>query len=98
MGMQNIRFEVIDMAFRVYDINENAVPRPPILGYLSEIVNKRNDIAHGNVSPAEYGVMRSGELKIRYDAIYEEAIYVFECVNKYAASKRFVATRHRSKY
>jgi hypothetical protein len=97
-GMQSAGMDVITLAFEIYDIKETPAAKPSAIGYLKDVIDKRHAIAHGRESPATYGVMRSPELRIRYDALYDQAMYVIECVNTYATGKRFISPRYRSRY
>jgi hypothetical protein len=53
-------------------------------GYIREVVEARNKIAHGEDSPLVYGSLkRSTELQLVHDAIRTEAFDILDCFNDY---------------
>jgi hypothetical protein len=97
--MQSARYATVALAFEIYGIPDPPAVRPAARGYLDEVVEKRHAIAHGRESPVTYGkAIRSGELRQRYAALYDQAMHVLACLNAYATGKRFIASRHRLRY
>jgi RiboL-PSP-HEPN len=97
-GMQSVNTAVISLAFQVYGLKEQPFVDLSVRGYIEEVVAKRHAVAHGRESPAAVGVTRTSDLRIRYDALYRESVYIMETLGDFVAAKRFVASRHRPKY
>ena len=59
-------------------------------GYIREVVEARNKIAHGQDSPLVYGsTKRSADLRIVLDAIRSEAFYILDCFNAYVEAEGY---------
>jgi hypothetical protein len=59
-------------------------------GYIREVVEARNKIAHGEDSPLVYGSLkRSSELQLVHDAIRTEAFYILDCFNDYVDAQAY---------
>jgi len=97
-GMQSVNTAVILRAFQVYGQKEPPFVDLPVRGYIEEVVAKRHAVAHGRESPAAVGITRASDLRIRYDALYRQSVYVMETLSDFVTAKKFVASRHRSKY
>lgn len=97
-GLQSAGSAMIALAFEVYGI-----PDPPLYdvtakGYIDEVVERRHAVAHGRESPVAVGILKVVELRRRYDALYEQSIYVIEIINKFCTTKEYVLPRFRRSY
>lgn len=52
---KNIRYRQLDSLAKSFGIKENILPSNSVGGYLEELVNNRNYVAHGNFTPKEIG-------------------------------------------
>jgi hypothetical protein len=97
--LSNVWDKTIEDLFRVFCITQPVWPSPRLKGYLNEVTEKRNQVAHGRASPFEVGLQtRSPELEVRYDAINQLAVYVLQCYELHLASREFISQRHRAAY
>lgn len=97
-SFQSATVAVIQMAFDVYGISEPVFYDITKLGYLTEVVERRHAVAHGRQSPVEVGVRRTLELRLRYNALYSQAIYVMDTIDQFLNGKKYVLPRHRRSY
>lgn len=98
-SLQNIwKQDLIDV-FECLYINEPIVPEATLIHYIDEIVNKRNEIAHGRQSPVIVGRgTRSPDLLIRLDAVSQIIFHVIECFEKHLTDLNFVRIEDRAHY
>jgi len=94
--LQNIWFETLSMLFDALCIAEPVVPEARLRGYIDEVVDRRNAVAHGRESPALIGRIRSTELELRLDAISQTATHVILCFDKHLANRGFVTLTYRN--
>lgn len=52
---RNLRIRQLQSIANSFGMKENVLPRNEVRGYIEEMVNNRNDIAHGNKLPKEIG-------------------------------------------
>ena len=90
MDMQNIWLQTIEQIFDVFGIAKPAMFDVTKAGYIREVVEARNKIAHGEDSPLAYGSLkRSAELQLVHNAIREEAFYILDCFDEYLSSQAY---------
>lgn len=82
--MQNIWLHSLEQIFQVFGLVRPVMYDVTKTGYIREVVEARNKIAHGQDSPLVYGsTKRCAELRIVLDAIRREAFYILDCFNEY---------------
>ncbi len=88
--MQNIWLQTLDQIFQVFGLDQPVMFDITKAGYIREVVEARNKIAHGQDSPLVYGsTKRSADLRLVLDAIRSEAFYIFDCFNAYVDAERY---------
>lgn len=97
--LHNVYPKTILEIFLCFGIVKPATQDPSEVGYLKEITEKRNAVAHGRESASEAGRSLSlNELEIRLNTVYSIGSYFFDCLEEQAASLKFVKPRHRANY
>ena len=70
------------MMFRVFDLAK--------AGYVRELVEARNKISHGAVSPRIYGVLKRGsDLQLLFNSIRQQAFYILDCFDEYVTNQAY---------
>ena len=88
---KNIRYRQLESIAKSFGMKENILPRPEIGGYLQEMVNNRNHIAHGNKLPREVGCRYTkADLLQRCEMISEVCNYIVDVYEKYITQKQFL--------
>jgi len=88
---KNLRYKQIEMLSKSFGIKEPVLPRKEIGGYLDELVNNRNAIAHGNKLPKEVGRNYTiKDLNDRIAYISEIIIYICNLYESYIDEKQFL--------
>lgn len=97
--LHNIWPKTIQEVFHCLAINKPATSDPREIGYLKEIVEKRNEIAHGRTTAedAAQGITTS-DMQIRLDAIYSACQYFIDTLEQHANEKRYIRPRYRRNY
>lgn len=97
--LQNLWFKTLKLVFEHLGITKTAVPEPRMQGYVDEIVNYRNEVAHGRSSASAVGrLISSSDLDQRLKAVREIIDYVMIVFDDYLANWEFVASAHRPLY
>lgn len=90
---RNIRIRQLQSIANSFGLKESVLPRNEIGGYVQELVNRRNDIAHGNKLPREIGRNYTQEdLLKRCEILSEVCTYVVAMYEKYIAEKGYLKT------
>jgi hypothetical protein len=88
--LQNIWPETLEDTFVVFGIKKPVMYDITKGGYVRELVDARNKISHGEISPQAYGTLkRSDELQTMYDAIRSEAFYLLDCFDEYLSGQNY---------
>lgn len=88
---KNIRIRQLESLFKSFGITESVLPSPAIGGYIQEMVNNRNDIAHGNKLPKEVGRQYTkADLLLRCDKVSEVCSYICEVYARYIQENKFI--------
>lgn len=88
--LQNIWPETLEDTFLVFGIDKPVMYDVTKSGYVRELVDPRNKISHGEISPQTYGTLkRSDELQTMYDAIRNEAFYLLDCFDDYLSGQNY---------
>lgn len=91
IDFQNVWLKTIEEIFQVFGINQPAVYDITKSGYLLELTDTRNKIAHGRESPQEIGSKRrSSELQVLYDVISRQLFYILDCFTDYLAAETYI--------
>lgn len=88
--LQNIWPYVLEDIIAYLGISDNAIPEAPFKGYINEVVDKRNAIAHGRMSPKEVGITRAPELEKRYEAIEKTISHIFWILETHVDTNAFL--------
>lgn len=97
--LQNIWPETLDDLFACFHISEDWCPDKSYRPYLKEIVEKRNQVAHGRESAETIGRgTRSPDLEKRFDAISMIVANIFDSMDTYLNEFGFVHAAHRAAY
>ncbi len=97
--LQNIWFITLSSIFEYLCIKRDPVPEDRMRGYIDEIVDNRNAVAHGRQSA--HGVGRritSSDLEERLDAVMKVVDHVLFCFEEYLQNREFIDIRHRAGY
>lgn len=93
-GLQSAGSAMIALAFEVYGISDPPLYDITAKGYIDEVVERRHAVAHGRESPVAAGILKVVELRRRYDALYDQSIYVIDIINKFCTTKEYVLPRY----
>jgi MAE_28990/MAE_18760-like HEPN len=97
--LQNLWYKTLHSIFEYLCIPRQAVPEDRMRGYIDEIVDNRNAIAHGRQAAQEVGRrVTSTDLKERFDAITKVVNHVLETFDDYLETRHFIAPSHRAPY
>jgi MAE_28990/MAE_18760-like HEPN len=93
--LQNIWYETLSSVFQYLCIPQSAVPEERMRGYLDEIAENRNAIAHGRQSAQGVGRrVTSSELEDRLDAVKKIVDHVLATFDQYLDARQFVDAGH----
>lgn len=88
---RNFRYRQLESIAKTFGLSEQILPRNELGGYIQEMVNNRNYIAHGNLLPREVGSSYNLEdLKLRSDSISESCMYFIAVYEKYVSEEKFL--------
>jgi hypothetical protein len=94
--LQNIWYETLSDLFEYLCIPSKPVPEDRMRGYIDEIVEYRNSIAHGRQSTLEVGRLKTMEdIEKRLDAMTQVTDHIITCFDDLLINRRFVASSHR---
>jgi hypothetical protein len=97
--LQNVWIKKLETIFECLDINDPVVPDSTYRGYVDEVVERRNAVAHGRESAADVGAARRGaELLIRYNAINATCIHFLDCLESQHIARGVIQPIHRDTY
>lgn len=88
---KNIRYKQLKSIANSFGMKENVLPRNEIGGYIQEMVDNRNYIAHGNKTPKEVGRnFTILDLKNRCDYMEEVRNYVIAEYEAYIQERKYL--------
>lgn len=97
--LQNIWYETLSDLFEYLCISVKPVPEDRMRGYIDEVVDHRNGIAHGRLSAQEVGRGKTVEdIEKRLRAIIEVVDHILNCFDDLLANREFVETSRRPNY
>lgn len=97
--LQNIWYRTLTDLFEYLCIPSKPVPDDRMRGYIDEVVDYRNAVAHGRLSTLEVGRLKTIEdIEKRLDAITRVADHIITCFDDLLINRRFVASSHRSNF
>jgi len=88
--MQNVWPETIRDVIMYLGISTPAIPEENFGGYIHEVVDKRNAVAHGRLSPKQVGITRSSELEKRLEAIEHTVAHIFFILEEHVNNRSFL--------
>lgn len=81
---KNIKVKQLESIFNSFGFQEDILPRGEIGGYINEMVQNRNHIAHGDVLPHDIGKRYTiVDLNKRFDCIDEYCTYFMDICENY---------------
>lgn len=96
---QNIRFRTLENLFECFCIDDPVVPELRLRGYVDQIADNRNRVAHGRDSATRVGASTtSSELERVLEAIVLVANHVIDSLDRHFVGRRFVAGIYRAQY
>lgn len=88
---KNIRIRQLESLSKSFGITESVLPRQEIGWCIQEMVDKRNDIAHGNNLPKEIGRgYTRDDLLQRCENISEICLHICDLYARYIQEKEFI--------
>lgn len=97
--LHNVWPDTIQEIFNCFAIADPITPEARDIPYLREIVDKRNEIAHGRSSAEEVGSRSTtDDLQVLLDATYSTCLHFITTLQENAASKTYLEPRYRRYY
>jgi hypothetical protein len=90
---KNIRYDQLNSIWTTFCVKDPPIPATQMFlkGRVNELVENRNAIAHGRMSPADVGGRYSfNELEKRYKDIDELCVYIIDTLESYLINKDFL--------
>jgi hypothetical protein len=88
---KNIRYNQLESIWTTFCINQPILNIPSIGGRISDIVNNRNAIAHGNFNPSEIGSrVTISELYTRHNEMSNYCSYIIQVFEDYTTNKDYL--------
>lgn len=88
---KNIRYKQLDSIAKSFGMKENILPRNEIGGYIQEMVDNRNFIAHGNKLPREIGRnYTNDDLLLRCNYISEICTHIISTYERYITERKYL--------
>lgn len=90
---KNYRHSQLKSVWTSFGVENNILPRNEIGGRIDEMVNFRNDIAHGNDSPKNIGKKFTiSDLESKFNDINEYCTYIVDVFEDYIQNKKYLRT------
>jgi RiboL-PSP-HEPN len=97
--LQNIWYDTLAGLFQYLCIPSKPVPEDRLRGYIDEIVDSRNAVAHGRKSTSEVGRLKTiSDIEKRLDAMTKITDHIISCFDDLLINRRFVASSHRPNF
>jgi hypothetical protein len=97
--LHNIWPKTLEEIFLCLGVKEPYVSHPSEIGYLREIVEKRNGIAHGRTTAQEAAEgLTISDIQKRLDVVYSVCMHFLDTIEQYAQEKKFIRPRYRRNY
>lgn len=88
---KNLRYKQLESIAKSFGVNNSVLPRNELGGYIQEMVDNRNYIAHGNKSPKEIGrEFTKIDLLKRCEYISEVCEYIITVYKSYIVEKKYL--------
>lgn len=88
---KNLRYKQLEMIAKSFGLKSEVLPRVELKGFLDELVNNRNDIAHGNKLPKDVGGRYSRqELLTRCENMSEICSHICISYENYIIKKQYL--------
>lgn len=90
---KNIRKKQLESLYKSFGNEQPIFPRPEMQGYLDEVVQYRNYIAHGDMLPQDIGKRFTiAELEMRRQNVDELCTYFIDSYEKYVINGEYLKT------
>lgn len=97
--LHNVHPKTIEEIFSCLGVQKPVTSAESEIGYLREITEKRNAVAHGRETAGDAGKgLTKQDMEIRLTAAYSIGSYFLAAIDDHAASLKFVRARYRSNY
>lgn len=97
--LQNVWYKTLRDIFDCLGLSVKPVPEMRLAGYIDDIVQKRNAVAHGRSSPDEVGrAVTSGDLHRYLSAMTATINHIVATIESHLTTAEFVEVRYRVKY
>jgi hypothetical protein len=97
--LQMTNIKVMRLVFDAFGIPDPVVPDPSMMGYIEEIKDKRNAVAHGRESASAVGAgITSGDLSKRCDVVNQVVNHYIAVLDAWLLSKTFIKAASRHMY
>lgn len=91
---RNLRFRQLESIWKSFSIVEPVISRPELRGRISELVNNRNAVAHGNETASKIGSLNTiAELYVRYGEISEVCSYIIQTFEDYIKNEKYLLVK-----
>lgn len=91
---RNLKFRQLESIAKSFGLKRAILPRNELGGYINEMVDNRNYIAHGDKLPKEVGRNYTiDDLLLRCNYISEICTYIAESYETYITNREFLRTR-----
>ncbi|HDR1873627.1 TPA: hypothetical protein QB626_002216 [Pasteurella multocida] len=88
---KNIRYAQLKSIWDTFGINSDVLPSPALGRRLGDVVDNRNNIAHGNISPSEVGKSQSyRDMQTRSDEIKQICEHIIKSFSNYIQNKEYL--------
>lgn len=97
--LQNAWPEILEEILQYLGVNQPISKKHSDRAYLTEVVDKRNQVAHGRGSPLQIGRSgRSSDLELRYDALLRIINDFLDVLEQHFSTIEFVSSPHKTQY
>ncbi len=88
---RNLKYRQLQSIWNSFSISDPILPRQSLGGRITELIENRNAIAHGNEPAATIGSLNTiSELYIRHSEISEVCSYIIKTFEEYVKNDRFL--------
>ncbi len=97
--VQNVRSSTIDLIFRLFSIRDSPSISPKSTGYMNEIRERRNAVAHGRESASEVGGRYSAQnLEDRLSTVESQVTHMITCFEDVVSKRAFIKSNYKRHY
>ena len=89
--LQNVRISTLRSLFGALGLNGDVVSHPSFLGYINDIADRRNELAHGELSPADVGGRKTNDdVERALSAVDDTVSYLLDRFENYCRQREFI--------